>query len=244
MPEHTTYALAVMLVAGLVKGLVGIGMPTISVGLLGLVMPPMHAAALIVLPTFVSNMWQGLTGPHLVSMARRMWPLLVATALGTWGCAEIVSRAPVRSDKIWLGLVLLVTAVLALSRWQPRVPARLERMLAVLTGLGTGLVNGLTGTAAVPSVPFIQALGLSKDELIQAIGLLAMVATGSLGLLLGAKGLIDGTQAALSVVLLVPALAGVAVGTVVRGRLPEEVFRPAFLVCQGMLGAYLIGAGV
>lgn len=244
LPEHAGYALAVMLVAGVIKGLVGIGMPTISVGLLGLVMSPMQAAALILMPTFVSNLWQSFTGPHLISMARRLWPLLVATAAGTWLCAGLVARAPTRSDKIWVGLVLLVTAVLALSKWQPRIAAGWERALGLASGLGTGLVNALTGTAAVPSIPYIQALGLNKDELIQAAGLLALTSTASLGLLLGFKGMVGGADALLSGLLLVPALGGVTAGTLVRGRFSEAFFRLLFLGCQGVLGAYLVWAGI
>lgn len=244
LPEHAGYALAVMAVAGIIKGLVGIGMPTISVGLLGLVMSPMQAAALILMPTFVSNLWQSFTGPHLLRMARRLWPLLVMTAIGTWACAGLVARAPTRSDKIWIGLVLLVTAALALSRWQPKVPARWERALGVASGLATGLVNALTGTAAVPSISYIQALGLTKDELIQAAGLLALTSTASLGLLLGAKGMVGGGEALLSALLLIPAVGGVTLGTMVRHRFSEAFFRLLFLSCQGALGAYLVYAGL
>lgn len=244
LPEHAAYAFAVMAVAGIIKGLVGIGMPTISVGLLGLVMSPMQAAALILMPTFVSNLWQSFTGPHLLSMARRMWPLLVMTAVGTWAFAGLVTRAPTRTDKIWIGLVLLVTAVLALSRWQPKIPSSWERPLGLASGLVTGLVNALTGTAAVPSIPYIQALGLNKDELIQAAGLLALTSTSSLGLLLGIKGMVGGGQALLSTMLLVPAVGGVTLGTMVRGRFSEAFFRLLFLSCQGALGVYLIWAGL
>lgn len=52
----------VLLVAGTVKGVMGLGLPTISVGMLGLVMPPMQAAAMVVIPTFLTNVWQTFSG--------------------------------------------------------------------------------------------------------------------------------------------------------------------------------------
>ena len=46
------------LLAGFVKGVIGLGLPTVAVGLLGLVMPPAEAAALLVVPSMVTNLWQ------------------------------------------------------------------------------------------------------------------------------------------------------------------------------------------
>ncbi|HEX5866243.1 MAG TPA: sulfite exporter TauE/SafE family protein, partial [Beijerinckiaceae bacterium] len=56
---------AAFLLAGFVKGVVGLGLPTVAIALLGLVMTPAEAAALLVLPTFVTNVWQLAAGPRL-----------------------------------------------------------------------------------------------------------------------------------------------------------------------------------
>lgn len=48
-------SLAVFLLAGFVKGVIGLGLPTVAVGLLSLVMPPVQAAALLILPSMVTN---------------------------------------------------------------------------------------------------------------------------------------------------------------------------------------------
>ena len=57
--QDLTVAVAVIaftfLVAGLVKGVVGMGLPTVAMGLLGLVMPPVQAAALLVVPSLVTT---------------------------------------------------------------------------------------------------------------------------------------------------------------------------------------------
>ncbi|MDB5501810.1 MAG: permease protein [Tardiphaga sp.] len=74
---------AVLLLAGFVKGVIGLGLPTISVGLLGLVMTPLQAAALLVIPNLVTNIWQLAIGEPVAALIRRLWPLLAGIAFGT-----------------------------------------------------------------------------------------------------------------------------------------------------------------
>ena len=61
---------AVFVLAGLVKGTIGLGLPTISMGLLALVMPPIEAAAILILPSFLTNVWQMVAGSSLKSVVR------------------------------------------------------------------------------------------------------------------------------------------------------------------------------
>ena len=57
---------ATFLLAGFVKGVVGLGLPTVAMGLLTLVLAPSQAAALLIVPSFVTNIWQLLAGPRSV----------------------------------------------------------------------------------------------------------------------------------------------------------------------------------
>src|SRR5262245_4778929 len=59
----TLFVAAVFALAGLVKGVIGMGLPTVSMGLLAVVMSPLEAAALLVLPSFLTNLWQMIAGP-------------------------------------------------------------------------------------------------------------------------------------------------------------------------------------
>ena len=73
MTEYLPLILATFLLAGLVKGVVGLGLPTIAVGLLGLLMAPLQAAALLIIPSMVSNIWQLCDGRRPLPMLRRTW---------------------------------------------------------------------------------------------------------------------------------------------------------------------------
>lgn len=63
MPDGTTVFIAtVFVLAGLVKGVIGLGLPTIAMGLLALVMAPIEAAAILILPSFLTNVWRWRVG--------------------------------------------------------------------------------------------------------------------------------------------------------------------------------------
>jgi hypothetical protein len=75
---------AVFLLAGFVKGVIGLGLPTIAMGLLALIMPTSKAAALLIVPSLVTNAWQMFTGGNLAALLRRPWPMLLGAWLATW----------------------------------------------------------------------------------------------------------------------------------------------------------------
>ena len=63
LATHQLLAVALAFcLAGFVKGVLGLGLPTLAMGLLALVMAPAEAAALLVLPSLVTNIWQLLFG--------------------------------------------------------------------------------------------------------------------------------------------------------------------------------------
>ena len=87
------YTAGVFVLAGLTKGVIGLGLPTISMGLLAVVMAPVDAAAILVLPSFVTNVWQMVAGPSLVTVVRRLWPMMLGVCVGTW-LAPVSSAEP------------------------------------------------------------------------------------------------------------------------------------------------------
>jgi uncharacterized membrane protein YfcA len=82
----------IFLLAGFVKGAIGLGLPTASVGLLGLLMSPAQAAAILVVPSLVTNIWQALIGGSFWELVRRLWPVLVGICVGTFIGAVLLPR--------------------------------------------------------------------------------------------------------------------------------------------------------
>ena len=103
LPILTAIAGAFLL-AGFVKGVIGLGLPTVAIGLLGLLMTPAQAAAILMVPSLVTNIWQGVVGGGLLALVRRMWPMLAGICIGTFIGAVLLpsgSRPGRRSGSAW-----------------------------------------------------------------------------------------------------------------------------------------------
>ncbi|GJE43300.1 sulfite exporter TauE/SafE family protein [Methylobacterium soli] len=220
--------------AGFVKGVVGLGLPPVAMGLLSLVMMPAQAAALLVVPAFVTNVWQLAAGPRFAAMVRRLWPMLAASTVGTLAAAALLHGAFGGGAIVALGFALIASAILGLAAPRLRVSPGTERWLAPLAGAATGLVTAATGVSSIPAAPFLGALGFNREDLIQALGLSFTVSTVALALALAGSGILSVGIAGVSALALVPALLGMRLGGWMRGRVSEPVFRRFFYF--GLLG--------
>ena len=222
------------LAAGFVKGAIGMGLPTVAMGLLSAVMPPVAAAALLVVPSFVTNVWQLAAGPSFAALARRLWPMLLGIVIGTVAGAGLLTGASAGRATVALGVTLALYALVGLTPLRLAVRRSAEPWLSPLIGLATGLVTGATGVFVLPAVPYLQALDLEKDDLVQALGLSFTVSTVALALGLARGGAFEPTVAWGSLLALAPALAGMAAGQWLRRRIPPAAFRLCFFI--GLLG--------
>jgi len=231
---------AVFVLAGVVKGVIGLGLPTIAMGLLGALMAPNQAAAILVVPALLTNVWQMWDGPALKILLRRLWPMLVCALLGTLPAAGILTKANVRLTTALIGGVLMVYALIGLIGVHFKVSRRMEPLLGPLIGLTTGLINGATGIFVVPGVPYVQALNLGKEELVQALAISAFVSTLALALGLGLNSGLGGAMAAPAMIALVAAFVGMRIGKALRSRLSVAAFRRWVLVGLLLLGGSML----
>lgn len=234
-----TLFILTFLAAGLVKGVTGMGLPTIAMGLLGTAMPPAAAAAMLVMPSFVTNVWQLLAGPAKGRLLRRLWPMMLCIVLGTVGGAALLVRVDPALSRTALGIMLIAYAGYALISPDFSVPRRMEPWLSPVVGLVTGMITGATGVFVMPAVPYLQSLGLDKDELVQALGLSFTVSTIALAMGLMAHGAFRLDQWGLSALAIIPALLGMWLGQKVRARISPRRFKQCFLAFLILLGIEL-----
>jgi uncharacterized membrane protein YfcA len=227
-------AALVFVAAGFVKGAIGLGLPTVAMGLLGLLMTPGEAAALIVVPSLATNLWQLVSGPHLASLGVRLWPMLLAICAGTAAGALLPYGLGNAGSGEALGVALALYAVAGLFLPRLALPPRAEPVLAPLAGAATGIVTAATGVFVLPAVPYLQALGLTKEALVQALGLSFTVSTLALAVSLAQMGALAPGTVGASVLALVPAAAGMALGRRVLARIAPATFRLWFFL--GLLG--------
>lgn len=223
--------------AGFVKGVSGMGLPTLAMALLSLKLPAASAAALMLLPALLTNTAQCL-GAHGGLLLRRLWPLWVGLVLGTLfapvpGLGSGVAR-------VALGAVLLAYGLFGLARPQLPAPGRHALWLGAVAGLMGGALSAATGVFVLPLVPYLQSLQLRRPQLIQALGLSFTLASLSLAARLGGLEAAAPPDAIASGLALAAALAGMALGTRLRERLPGLVFQRALFAVFALLGLLML----
>jgi uncharacterized membrane protein YfcA len=234
------FAALTFLLAGLVKGVIGLGLPTVAMGLLVVAMPPADAAALLIVPSLVTNVWQMLAGGHLARIAHRLWSMMLGVWVGTLAGGGLITSASTHLAAAALGAALALYAALGLLslRWTVRGGA--ERWLSPVIGAVTGLITAATGVFVIPAVPYLQAIGLDKEELVQALGLSFTVSTLALAATLAHAQAFPASLAAASLLALLPAVLGMVAGQWARARLREDTFRRVFFAGLLALGTYLM----
>lgn len=230
---------AAFLLAGLVKGVTGLALPTVGVGLLSLAVPPAHAAALIVVPALITNVWQMMSGPDLGSLVRRLWPMQLAICLGTWASASLMAGSETAFPSAALGIALIAYAAFGLMDAQPHVPVWAEWWLGIFVGGTTGFIAAATGVFVIPAVPYLQALSFEREEFMQALGLSFTVSTVALAWSLVSAGTLNLGTGLYSLLALVPALAGMIAGQHLLRVMRPETFRRWFFSGLAILGAHL-----
>lgn len=245
MPDPLTVAAiaGTFLIAGTVKGVIGLGLPSVSLALLTVAIDLPSAMALLLVPSFVTNLWQAMVGGHGREIVRRLWPFLLMATATVWLGALALARIDLALLSGLLGVLLVVYAGVSLTGIRISIAPRREVGLGALFGAVNGILTGMTGSFVVPGVMFLQAIGLSRDLLIQAMGMLFTLSTLALAAALQAHALLSLELGGLSAAALLPAMAGMVLGQRIRGRLSEQLFRRVFFGGLLILGGYII-AGV
>lgn len=230
---------AVFAFAGFIKGVIGLGLPTVSIGLLAVAMPPAQALAIVIVPAIVTNIWQTFAGPYLRDILRRLWPLMLGTVIGILAGSGLMTGPYARYGTLVLGVLLVIYGILGLSRSHFHVAPAHEKWVGGIVGLITGVISAATGVQVIPSMPYMQAIGMEKDELVQALGVFFTTATVALAFNLTDAGLLSVATALPGGVAMVAAFAGMMAGQAVRTRMHPDVFRRWFLIAIAGLGCYL-----
>ncbi|MEM7252006.1 MAG: sulfite exporter TauE/SafE family protein [Pseudomonadota bacterium] len=243
-PLLITIIVITFVLAGGVKGVIGLGLPTVTLALLTVALDLKTAMALLLVPSFVTNLWQALNGPHLFELLRRTWPFLLCATGAILPAATLLSRIDAAWLSAFLGLLLISYAVLSLGGLRIRLPERMTTPTGVIAGIVNGICTGLTGSFVVPGVLYLQSIGLSRDALIQAMGVLFTLSTLSLGIALRDNQLLSREQLIWSSGAVIPSLLGMWIGLRIRRRLSEARFRTVFFTAVLILGCYIVVAAV
>jgi len=243
-PAILALIVGVMVLAGFVKGVTGLGLPLVSLGLLSIFIPIRDVLGIIILPLMLSNIWQVIEVRGTLAPIRRFWPMLVTMLIGLGIGAQLV----VSLDPSYLYLVVggMVTVFTALGFLHPamRLPPKAEVPGGVVIGGLAGICGGLGGVWGPPISMYLLALDLKKDDFIGTVGLVWFLGAIPLGVFYTLNGILGAHNILYSAAACVPAIAGLWVGQHIRRRIPQESFRKVLMGTLFVIGLNLIRRAV
>ena len=240
--DAAALALAIvgLFIAGVVKGLTGIGYSTTALPLLTVAIGIDKAMPLVLVPSITSNLFVMADAGHFGECMRRFWPLYAAMIPGLAAGLAALAWVDKGLAAAVLGAVIVAFGVFALARPGMALRPSLRGTLMAPTGLLNGVVNGLTGSQMMPMMPYLIALGLAPNQLVQAANIGFTMSSCIMMAGLAKVGFLTWTTLAVSVTALLPALGGVKLGTILRRRFSGEAFRTIVLVVLIGLGVHLV----
>lgn len=230
---------ATFLLAGTVKGVLGLGLPTVSLALLTVATDLPTAMVLLLVPSLVTNLWQAFIGGEFVALVTRLWAFLLVATVMIWVGGMLFVHVELGYLSSLLGLLLMIYASISLAGYRFRITPQYESWAGPLVGVLNGFFTGLTGSFVVPGVMYLQSIGLTRSQLIQSMGILFTVSTLALGFTLHGNSLLPSELGIASSMGLVPAIVGMIVGRRIRNRMSEATFRRIFFGALFILGAYI-----
>ena len=228
---------------GFVKGFAGMGLPLVTVAALTFVFGLPAAVMLMIVPGLVTNLWQALGGEETGAAMRRIWPFLVACCAFVWFGTGILVSFDADALVVTLGLLLAGYAAAAIGGLRLDVPAAHEWWMGPVLGAVNGVACGITGVTSVPSVLYVNGLGMPRERMIQAMGMLFGLSYVAIVVALWVRGTLGVEVSAFSAMAVLPALAGMWLGRRARFLTSETRFRRIFNWLLLAIGLYLIVRG-
>jgi uncharacterized membrane protein YfcA len=243
LPEILACA-AVMLLSGIVKGILGVGLPIVALPLLMLIVDVPTAVALLMIPLIASNFIQAVEGKGTIAIIMRFWKLLVALAIGTIFGTYLFAVIDRHVLLLIIGTFAIVATTASFLRPDVTVAPSLQRWLNIPVGFISGIIGGMSTLFGPILSVYVAGMGLGRDMFVKVISIFYTAA--SIALLVGgtSQGTAHGTELGLSVLTMIPVYGGMRIGQTVRRRINPVLFHKLVIGVVWFTGANLIRSGL
>ncbi|MCF2872650.1 sulfite exporter TauE/SafE family protein [Octadecabacter sp. G9-8] len=240
MMEEVVLICVVFLIAGAIKGTVGIGLPTVSVALMSQFIGPHDAVALVVFPLLISNLWQVFRSGAGLETLHKYGYLIAVLMVTLWLTTFVTVGISPDTLLTTIGVAIVIFAASSLVRMPPELPDRFDKPAQIIAGFSAGVIGGLTSIWSPPIVTYLIAKRTDNDEFVRAVGLFILLGGIPLAIGFWQTGLLNGETAPISALMIVPTLLGFSIGEVVRKRMGSGMFRTVLLWMFLLMGLNLL----
>lgn len=236
---------AALIVGGIVKGVVAIGLPIVTIAILLNFMPPTTVLAIVVLPIVITNLWQAARAGNLMEPVRRFWAMTACFVIFLFVGARLMVELD--TDVLFGVLGTCVAIFSATSLLRPRahpLNPRIEKWAGPLAGTLGGLLGGVSTIWGPPMMMYLMMLKLDKDTWVRTIGLIWFCGAVPLAIAYWQNGILNPDNIWLSAYACIPGMIGIRIGEKLRERINQETFRKVLLVILFIIGLNLIRRAV
>ena len=219
----------VFLIAGMVKGSIGMGLPLVSITLLSLYTSPRLAMMLIIVPTLVTNFLQFYRSVDRFNMVLSNKFLLISLFICTFTFSFFSFSLEQKTLSFLLGFIIFIFVIYRWSGVYPSFQVGFDKIVQVISGAIIGTAAGFTHVWAPTIAVLLVIRKANKDQFIGLTGLFIFV--GSFGLFLTHYffDLLDNRSLIFSSLMIFPSIVGFLIGEKIRSLISEKLFETLLL---------------
>ena len=229
--------MAIFLLGGVIKGILGFGLPLITMSLLPFVVPVEKSIVISALVQPLTNLGQLITSGGIRRAAESVMPVLLGlpagVIVGTWFLASLESENLLAI----LGCTVLAFSLYNLTGFSIRITDTYRQITGGILGFAGGVIGILTSINGPVFIMYLLGIGADRQNFRSAIALLFVVSALLISSGFWSVGLLDKPTVLLGMYCLLPAFAGMWLGNLVGKKIPAEVFRRIVLAILAVIGS-------
>ena len=228
-----------ILIGGIIKGTLGVGLPMIAVPLIAFVLPPTTAMILLCFPILCANLLQ--MKIHKGVGSYRFFPMLVMLILGLIISGRLILEIDLNTISIIIAVSIITAAVVNLFGLKlKKIDSSHEKSFTMTLGFFSGILGGFSMLFGPPILAYLISMDLEKEFFIRTISTIYFIGGVTFygSLLYHGLGAIDDLY--LSAFLVLPTIVGQFIGTKIRSKLSNEIFKKLILVILIVVGISLL----
>ena len=227
-------------VAGVVKGLVGVGIPMVAIALLSLAISVPQAVVLLPVPILVTNAWQAIANGYFLKTLRRFPALITTMIVGTAIGGHMLATVEIHTLHMVIGVTLIVFAGISLANPRMSLPVKAETAVGTVAGGLGGLLGGMSALFGPPVLMYLVALKLQMNEFVGTVTTIYFIGGLVLLVVLAGFRVMGPAEIGWSALATVPLFAGMLLGERLRHRVSQDAFRKGLLVTVMLIGISLL----
>ncbi|MEO0327455.1 MAG: sulfite exporter TauE/SafE family protein [Pseudomonadota bacterium] len=230
----------IFLLAGTLKGVLGFGLPMISMALLPFFVSIEQAVSISALVAPFTNLLQLFSSGNIKGAVKFVWPVIVALFVGVIFTHWFLQGIEGEWLLLLVGATILLFCCLEFSGFRFNIEEHSRTRFALGFGFLAGIAGALTALNGWAFVLYLVGCNLSRAMFRSSIAVLFIVSGILVSSSFWALGWITGQTIWFGLIALAASFVGMWIGDKIGQRVPNEQFRKIILFALAVLGSIIV----